>query len=78
MPCLHLYAVPTSEQTLPGIENLRDYLKGRDRLVAVALERAGLVPRVVPYVFESPGSPWLSFRREGRAIDVDEIIKSGE
>ena len=25
---------------------------------------------VVPYVFESPGSPWLSFRREGRAIDL--------
>jgi hypothetical protein len=59
MPCLHLYAVPTSEQTLPGIENLRDYLKGRDRLVAVALERAGLVPRVVPYVFETcAGESW--------------------
>lgn len=59
MPCLHLYAVPTSEKTLPGIESLRDYLKGRDRLVAVALERAGLVPRVVPYVFETcAGESW--------------------
>lgn len=59
MPCLHLYAVPTSERTLPGIGSLRDYLKGRDRLVAVALERAGLVPRVVPYVFETcAGESW--------------------
>jgi hypothetical protein len=59
MPCLHLYTVPTSESTLPGIESLRDRLKGRDRLVAVALERAGLVPRVVPYVFETcAGESW--------------------
>lgn len=59
MPCLHLYAVPTSENALPGIESLRDYLKGRDRLVALALERAGLVPRVVPYVFETcAGQSW--------------------
>jgi hypothetical protein len=59
IPCLHLYAVPTSESTLPGIESLRDYLKGRDRLVAIALERAGLVPRVVPYVFETcAGDSW--------------------
>ena len=59
MPCLHLYAVPTGERTLPEIESLRDYLKGRDRLVAIALERAGLVPRVVPYVFETcAGESW--------------------
>jgi len=59
IPCLHLYAVQTSESTLPGIESLRDYLKGRDRLVAVALERAGLAPRVVPYVFETcAGDSW--------------------
>jgi len=59
MPCLHLYAVPTSESTLPGIESLRDYLKGRDRLVAIALERAGLVPRVVTYVYETcAGDSW--------------------
>jgi hypothetical protein len=59
IPCLHLYAVATSESTLPGIESLRDHLKGRDRLVAVALERAGLVPRVVPYVFETcAGDSW--------------------
>ena len=59
MPCLHLYAVPTDERTLPGIECFRDGLKGRDRLVAAALERAGLVPRVVPYVFETcAGDSW--------------------
>lgn len=59
VPCLHLYAVPTDERTLPGIESLRDGLKGRDRLVAFALERAGLVPRVVPYVFETcAGDSW--------------------
>lgn len=59
MPCLHLYAVPTGERTLPGIENLRDYRKGRDRLVAIALERARLEPRVVPYVFETcAGDSW--------------------
>lgn len=59
MPCLHLYAVPTVEKTLPGIESLREHLKGRDRLAAIALERAGLVPRVVPYVFETcAGDSW--------------------
>lgn len=59
MPCLHLYAVPTEERMLPGIESLRDYLKGRDRLVAIALTRAGLEPRVVPYVFETcAGDSW--------------------
>jgi hypothetical protein len=63
MPCLHLYAVPTGERTLPGIESLRDHLKGRDRLVAVALTRAGLVPRVVPYVFETcAGESWRLHR----------------
>lgn len=59
MPCLHLYAVPTDERTLPAIESLRAGLKGRDRLVAAALERAGLVPRIVPYVFETcAGDSW--------------------
>lgn len=59
IPCLHLYAVPTGKTSHSGIESLRDYMKGRDRLVAVALERAGLVPRVVPYVFEtSAGESW--------------------
>jgi hypothetical protein len=62
MPCLHLYAVPT-QRTLPGIENLRDDLKGRDRLVTVALERAGLAPRVVPYIFETcAGDSWRLHR----------------
>ena len=42
-----------------AIESLRDHLKGRDRLAAIALERAGLVPRVVPYVFETcAGDSW--------------------
>lgn len=63
MPCLHLYAVPTGERTLPGIESLGDYLKGRDRLVASALTRAGLEPRVVPYVFETcAGDSWRLHR----------------
>ena len=63
IPCLHLYAVPTEERTLPGIESLRDYLKGRDRLVAAALERAGIEPRVVPYVFETcAGDSWRLLR----------------
>ena len=64
MPCLHLYAVSTSEKSLSGIESLCDYLKGRDRLVAVALERAGLVPRVVPYVFETCGGKSWRLRRD--------------
>jgi len=67
MPCLHLYAVPTRERTLPEIESLRDYLKGRDRLVAVALERAGLVPRVVPYVFETCAGESWRLRRDASA-----------
>ncbi len=59
MPCLHLYAVRSGEGMLPGIDSLRDSLKGRDRLVAVALERAGLVPRIAPYVFETcAGESW--------------------
>jgi hypothetical protein len=60
---LHLYAVPTEERTLPGIERLRDYLKGRDRLVAAALERAGIEHRVAPYVFETcAGDSWRLHR----------------
>ncbi len=63
MPCLHLYAIPNGERTLPGIEGLRDHLKGRDRLVAIALARAGLEPRVVPYVFETcAGDSWRLHR----------------
>jgi hypothetical protein len=59
LPCLHLYALPTRTSTLPGLERLRGHLKGRDHLVAVALERAGLVPRVVPYIFETcTGESW--------------------
>ncbi len=42
-----------------AIDSLRDHLKGRDRLAAIALERAGLVPRVVPYAFETcAGDSW--------------------
>jgi hypothetical protein len=67
MPCLHLYAVPSAERTLPGIESLRDSLKGRDRHVAVALERVGLVPRVVPYVFETCAGESWRLRREASA-----------
>ena len=67
IPCLHLYALPASGATFPGIENLRDHLKGRDRLAARALERAGLEPRVVPYVFETcVGESWR-LRREASA-----------
>lgn len=63
IPCLHLYAVSSGERTLPGFESLRNGLKGRDRLVAVALERAGLEPRVVPYVFETcAGDSWRLHR----------------
>lgn len=69
MPCLHLYAVPTGERTLPGIESLRESLKGRDRLVAVALERAGLVPRVVPYVFETCAGESWRLRRDASASE---------
>lgn len=59
LPCLHLYALPTDEGTLPGIGDLRQDLKGRDRLVADALARAGIEPRVVPYVFETcAGDSW--------------------
>lgn len=59
MPCLHLYAVPTAERAPRDVESLRDSLKGRDRRVAVALEHAGLVPRVVAYVFETcAGESW--------------------
>ncbi len=63
IPCLHLYAIPTRERTLPGMGSLRDHLKGRDRLVALALERAGLAPSVVPYVFETcAGQSWRLLR----------------
>lgn len=63
MPCLHLYAVPTGARTLLEIESLRDGLKGRDRLVATALTRAGLEPRIVPYVFETcAGDSWRLHR----------------
>lgn len=63
MPCLHLYSVPTPERSLAGIESLRDGLKGRDRLVAAALERAGIEPRVAPYVFETcAGDSWRLHR----------------
>lgn len=59
MPCLHLYALPTIEGPTLPLENLRDHLKGRDWKIAGAMERAGLVPRVVPYVFETcAGDAW--------------------
>jgi hypothetical protein len=49
--------------------NLGEHLKGRDRIIAVALERAGLAPRVVPYLFEdSAGLSW----RLRREITADE------
>lgn len=67
VPCLHLYAVPNDEMTLPGIESIRDHLKGRDRLVACALERAGLVPRVVPYIFETCAGESWRLRRDASA-----------
>ncbi len=67
MPCLHLYAVPTSEGSLFAMGSLRDYLKGRDRLVAGALERAGLAPRVVPYVFETCAGESWRLRRDVNA-----------
>jgi hypothetical protein len=67
MPCLHLYAVPTHERTRPEIENIGDYLKGRDSLVALALTRAGLVPRVVPYVFETCAGESWRLRRDASA-----------
>ncbi|MEO7033890.1 MAG: hypothetical protein ABI548_08410 [Polyangiaceae bacterium] len=67
MPCLHLYAVRTQEPTLPGIDNLYDHLKGRDRLVAIALERAGLAPRVASYVFETCAGESWRLRRDASA-----------
>ena len=71
MPCLHLYAVPTDERTLPGFESLRDNLKGRDRLVAAALERAGLEPRVAPYVFETCAGESWRLRRDASAREKE-------
>lgn len=67
MPCLHLYAVPGRGGAPPEIEDLRGDLKGRDRLVAIALERAGLVPRVAPYVFETCAGENWRLRRDARA-----------
>lgn len=59
LPCLHLYAVPTLGRTLPEFENLLNHMKGRDRLVTAALQRAGLMPGVVPYIFENcVGESW--------------------
>ena len=66
VPCLHLYSVPTGERTLPEIESL-DRLKGRDRRVAAALERAGIVPRIVPYVFETCAGESWRLRRDASA-----------
>lgn len=57
VPCLHLYAVPTGGGETSELESL--HLKGRDFRVAAAAERAGFVPRVVPYVFETcAGDAW--------------------
>lgn len=67
MPCLHLYTLPTDEKALSGVKHLRDQLKGRDRLVADALERAGLAPRVVPYVYETCGGDSWRLHREANA-----------
>lgn len=69
IPCLHLYSLPVGEQaqTFPEIESLRDCLKGRDRLVASALARAGLVPYVVPYVFENCAGDSWRLHREANA-----------
>lgn len=66
-PCLHLYPVPTRDGATPGLESL--HLKGRDYRVAAAAERAGLVPRVVPYVLETcAGDAW----RLSRDVTVSE------
>ncbi|MCA9644704.1 MAG: hypothetical protein KC492_28635, partial [Myxococcales bacterium] len=67
IPCIHLYAVPTTEGGWPGMESLCDHLKGRDRGVAVALESVGLLPRVVPYVFETCGGESWRLRRQANA-----------
>jgi hypothetical protein len=66
VPCLHLYAVPT-ESTLPASESLGAHLKGRDAVVARLLERAGLVPRVVPYLFETCAGDSWRLRRDATA-----------
>lgn len=67
LPCLHLYAIPTMEGGWPGMESLCDHLKGRDRSVALALESVGLVPRVVPYVFETSGGDSWRLHRQANA-----------
>lgn len=65
IPCLHLYSVPSGE--VPQPESIRADLKGRDRLVVSALERAGLTPRVVPYVFETCGGENWRLHRDANA-----------
>ena len=67
MPCLHLYMLPTDSSALPGFGRLLDQLKGRDRLVADAVDRAGLAPRVVPYVYETCGGDSWRLHRETSA-----------
>jgi len=50
IPCLHLYALPTGERTQPVLASLHDALKGRDRLVAAALEEADVQLAQVQYL----------------------------
>lgn len=77
VPCLHLYTVSVEEPTLRDVEHLHANLKGRDGLVASALERAGILPRVVPYVFETcAGGSWR-LRRDANIAEQD-IFKQSE
>jgi hypothetical protein len=71
LPCLHLYALPTGDAPLPAVDDLRQDLKGRDRLVAEALARAGLEPRVVPYVFEDCAGESWRLRRGANAREKE-------
>ncbi|MEB3203607.1 MAG: hypothetical protein VKP57_02800 [Candidatus Sericytochromatia bacterium] len=68
IPCLHLYVVPSDREQPPDAEGLpTPCLKGRDRLIASALELAGIKPRVVPYVFETNGGDSWRLHRAASA-----------
>jgi hypothetical protein len=75
---VHLYALPTGEGAEARAEDLREVVKGRDQLVSLAIERAGLTPRVVPYLFETcAGESWRLRRgvttRERRLFDQGRV-----
>lgn len=64
VPCLHLYTLTSEESARTSLPGLYDRLKGRDRHIAAGLERAGLVHRVVPYIYETCAGDNWRLRRE--------------